>query len=158
MSSDASEKLPATAVRAWHIRDKEAYACVWGVLKHRYFLLNSWFLVETDHENCSSIRWILRDKVPAKLARWGCLLSEYNFSIRPTKGKDNQAADCLSRCEVAAAAQPPLPENLDRSTDSIVFFFVYVGRYRPLHQDIQEKTRCQSVRQRSCPCQTPTRV
>jgi len=67
--SYASEKLPDQAARVWHIRDKEAYACVWGILKHRYFLLNSWFLVETDHESCSSVRWILREKVPPKLAR-----------------------------------------------------------------------------------------
>ena len=81
--------------RTKDIVELEALAIFWGIMRCKSFLLGRHFKVISDHrplqyllnnENCSN-----------KLARWRMQLQEFDFEVQHCKGKDNLAADCLSR-------------------------------------------------------------
>ena len=81
--------------RTKDIVELEALAIFWGIMRCKSFLLGRHFKVISDHrplqylfnnENCSN-----------KLARWRMQLQEFDFEVIHCKGKDNLAADCLSR-------------------------------------------------------------
>jgi hypothetical protein len=83
----------------WDVRDREAFAVVWACDQLRYYLIGKHFSVETDSENIAHLRWILNYKKPGRWARWALLLQEFEFTITPKPGKENQNADALTRLE-----------------------------------------------------------
>ena len=85
--------------------EKEAYAIVEALRKWRHYLLGNHFTIITDQKsvafmfdgkNCSKIK---NDKI----MRWRIDLSCFVFDIVYRPGKDNPAADTLSRTRCAAA-------------------------------------------------------
>ena len=75
--------------------ERELCALRWGVKTFRPFLIGMEFIVHTDHQ---PLIYLSNMKlVDTRLARTLEDLSDYNFEIRYTPGKDNAAADCLSR-------------------------------------------------------------
>ena len=61
----------------------------------RQYLLGRRFIIRTDHQ---ALKWLHNCKDPSsRLIRWRLRLEEYNYEIEYTKGKDNTAADALSR-------------------------------------------------------------
>lgn len=77
----------------WPIREKEAYAIIYSLQQLSYYCLGRRIAVYTDHQN---LQWLMTAKT-GKLARWACLLAEYDLEIHYLKGRDNQVADYLSR-------------------------------------------------------------
>ena len=82
---------------AWHVREREAYAICWSIIKLRYYLIGRHFTVETDHQSLASLSWVLNQTSCNRLTRWSLLLSAYNFSVRAIKGVTNIISDRLSR-------------------------------------------------------------
>ena len=82
---------------AWHVREREAYAIVWSIIKLRYYLIGRHFTVETDHKSLASLAWVLNQDSCNRLTRWSLLLSAYNFSVKAIKGVTNVISDRLSR-------------------------------------------------------------
>lgn len=81
----------------WEIHDKELFAIVKAFAKWRPELASVAYRVDvyTDHR---SLEYFMTTKVlTAKQVRWMELLSDFNFHITYTAGKNNQKADILSR-------------------------------------------------------------
>lgn len=84
------------AERNYSATEREALAVVFAVEHYRPYVEGGpAFKVITDH---SSLKWFFNLTNPSgRLARWGCRLSPYNFTIEHRKGKDNVIPDALSR-------------------------------------------------------------
>lgn len=83
----------------WEIHDKELFAIVESFRKWRPELMSIRGRIEvySDHR---SLEYFMTTKVlTAKQVRWMEFLSDFNFLIVFTPGKDNQKADILSRRE-----------------------------------------------------------
>lgn len=75
--------------------EKELLAIVWAIKRLRQYLLGRHFTIRTDHQ---ALKWLHNCKDPSsRLIRWRLRLEEYQYTIEYTKGKDNTAADTLSR-------------------------------------------------------------
>lgn len=86
----------APAERNYSATEREALAVVLTVEHFRPYLEGDRpFRIITDH---ASLKWFLNLKSPAgRLARWGCRLSPYNFTIEHRSGSQNIVPDALSR-------------------------------------------------------------
>ena len=80
--------------------EKELLAVVMVVQKWRHYLLNTHFIIRTDHR---SLKFILNQKwTTAFQQRWLVKLMEFDFSIEYKQGHDNVVVDALSRVEPVA--------------------------------------------------------
>ena len=92
--------------------DRELAAIRWAVKAFRGFLLGVEFIIHTDHRPLVYLHNM--QIVNSRLARTLQELSEFSFVIRYTPGRDNTAADAMSRIPAAASEEPgaqqhPLP-------------------------------------------------
>ena len=83
--------------KKWSIREKEALSIIWACEQFRPYIIGNHFEIETDHE---SLQWLSKAKSPARLVRWALRLEEFNFTINYKRGKQNGAADGLSRLPI----------------------------------------------------------
>ena len=75
--------------------EREALAVVDGIKRYQPYLYGSKFYVHSDH---GSLTWLMNVKDPTgRLARWALQLQHYDFEIIHRPGKQNAAADALSR-------------------------------------------------------------
>ena len=88
-------KTLSRAERKWTTSEKELWAIVYGIRKHKKYLNNA-FDVFTDHKPLLCLNRF-KDIKNQRLNRWGMEISAYQFTIRYIKGVDNQIADGLSR-------------------------------------------------------------
>ena len=90
----ASSKLNETQ-RAWSVIEKETFAAIWALKKYRNWIFGKSVTVYTDHNPVT----YLTETAPksAKLMRYALALQEYDVIFRYKAGKNNAAADCLSR-------------------------------------------------------------
>jgi len=89
-----SAKLSLTQQR-WAIIEKEAYAALWALQKFKHWLFGSNVTLYSDHNPIT----YLTETTPksSKLIRWALALQEFNVSFVYRAGRNNEAADCLSR-------------------------------------------------------------
>ena len=103
-----SHRFNATE-KVWNTTEKEAFAVVKALRRFRYYLFNTYFLIEVDHKNLVSFKG-LGDSINAKLQRWSIELGEYSYEMRHIAGTKNVIADWLSRqpapVDVPGAAGP----------------------------------------------------
>lgn len=77
------------------IYEKEYLSIIHAVDKWRSYLLGKHFVIQTDHQ---SLKFLLEQKITTALQQKGLIkLLGLNFSIQYKKGKENGAADALSR-------------------------------------------------------------
>ena len=90
----ASRKLLARE-RNYSTIEKECLAVVWGINHFYRYLCGREFVLQTDHQPLTYIKNMQNDN--GRLMRWALALQAYAFTVQYIKGKDNIAADILSR-------------------------------------------------------------
>ena len=75
--------------------EKECLALVWAVDHFQRYLYGVNFVVQTDHSPLQHLEKL--KSTSGRVTRWALLLQPYQFQIQAIPGKDNVAADLLSR-------------------------------------------------------------
>lgn len=76
--------------------ENELMAVIMVVQKWRYYLLGHKFVIKIDHE---ALKHLMEQKLTTLLQhKWLSKLLGYDYYVVYKKGKDNLAADALSRC------------------------------------------------------------
>ncbi|MCO5563017.1 hypothetical protein L7F22_016653 [Adiantum nelumboides] len=106
--------------RNYPTHDLELLAVVHALKKWRHYLLSQIFELVTDHK---SLKWIFtQPELNMRQRRWVEFLQEFNFEIKFRPGKENQAADALSR-RVATLAisllSSSLPEEVQQKKNPV---------------------------------------
>ena len=93
--------------------DKEALSVIFGVKKFHQYVYGRHFVLCTDHKPLVSLlneHKLVPHMSSPRMQRWALTLSAYEYTIRHRAGKENQAADALSRLPVQTKRfQVPLP-------------------------------------------------
>ena len=90
-----------------HSVEKEAYAIIEGVRKWSHFLKGRFFHIITDQRSVSFMFSHHKSKIKNdKILRWSLELMPYSYNIIHRPGRENAAADTLSRNVCAS-----IPEN-----------------------------------------------
>ncbi|GBG81426.1 hypothetical protein CBR_g32103 [Chara braunii] len=98
--------------------ERELYALRQTLDHWKHYLLGRHFKVYSDHE---TLRWLkTQAKMTLKLTRWAAEIDQFDFELRPVKGKYDVAVDALSR----------------RSD-----YFGAVVHYLDIGRDLQEKVK-----------------
>ena len=97
--------------------EKELLAIVWAIKRLRQYLLGRKFTIQTDHQ---ALKWLKDCKDPSsRLMRWRLRLEEYDYEIEYKRGKENGAADALSRLHpIHEVAEPEPFRELEPLNDS----------------------------------------
>ncbi len=75
--------------------EKEFLAILMATQKWRHYLMTGCFIIQTDHE---SLKYLLEQKIITSMQQKGIMkLIGFNYIIVYRKGKENRAADALSR-------------------------------------------------------------
>ncbi|GBG92405.1 hypothetical protein CBR_g55340 [Chara braunii] len=89
-----SASMPSEKV-ATSTYERELYALRQALEHWKHYLLGRHFKVYSDHE---TLRWLkTQAKMTPKLTRWAAEIDQYDFELKPIKGKYNVVADALSR-------------------------------------------------------------
>ncbi|GBG81252.1 hypothetical protein CBR_g31924 [Chara braunii] len=89
-----SVRMPSEKV-ATSTYERELYALRQALEHWKHYLLGRHFKVYSDHE---TLRWLkTQAKITPKLTRWAAEIDQYDFELKPVKGKYNVAAGALSR-------------------------------------------------------------
>ncbi|GBG64146.1 hypothetical protein CBR_g40845 [Chara braunii] len=87
-------RMPSEKV-ATSTYERELYALRQALEHWKHYLLGRHFKVYSDHE---TLRWLkTKAKMTPKLTRWAAEIDQYDFELKPVKGKYNVVADALSR-------------------------------------------------------------
>ncbi|GBG69795.1 hypothetical protein CBR_g4624 [Chara braunii] len=112
-----SGRMPSEKV-ATSTYERELYALRQALEHWKHYLLGRHFKVYSNHE---TLRWLkTQAKMTPKLTRWAAEIDQYDFELKPVKGKYNVVADALSR----------------RSD-----YFGAIVHYLDIGSDVQEKVR-----------------
>ncbi|GBG72342.1 hypothetical protein CBR_g11920 [Chara braunii] len=89
-----SARMPSEKV-ATSTYERELYALRQALEHWKHYLLGRHFKVYSDHE---TLRWLkTQAKMTPKLTRWAAEIDQYDFELKPVKGKYNVVADAPSR-------------------------------------------------------------
>jgi hypothetical protein len=90
-----SKKLKGSELN-YSIYDREFMAVIEALKTWKYYLMGKHFIIRTDHK---SLVYLKHQNLidSTRVARWLDFLAQYDFEIQYVKGKDNSAADALSR-------------------------------------------------------------
>src|SRR5271155_4660013 len=91
----ASSKISDVQTR-WSTIEKETHAVIFALRKFDVLVFGRRIALYTDHNPLQYL--VSCAPKSAKLSRWALSLSRYDISVKHIAGKDNVAADCLSRC------------------------------------------------------------
>ncbi len=86
------------AEKRYPVHDKELAAVIHACRKWRPFLLGTAFTVLTDHRSLT--HFFQQPSLNSRQQRWQEFLVDYNINFQYKPGKENQAADALSRIPV----------------------------------------------------------
>ena len=90
----ASRKLMQRE-RNYAVVEKECLAIVWAVKRFEFFLYGRCFEIHTDHLPLTFMH--TKKLTNKRIMRWAMALQEFRFRLVSIKGRDNVAADYLSR-------------------------------------------------------------
>lgn len=89
--------------------EKELLAIVWAVKHFRPYLYGRTFKIQTDHKPLISL-FGMRDP-SSRLMKFRLILEEYDFVVEFLKGKNNAAADALSRLTITSEELKEINQN-----------------------------------------------
>jgi len=117
--------------------EKELLAIVWSCQYFRPYLFGHKFTILTDHQ---PLQWLFSLKEPAsRLVRWRLKLEEFDYQIQYKRGKQNQAADALSRNPVDLnALETESICNNPGDIDNVIDNFIIPGLDNLPNLDIDE--------------------
>ena len=95
----ASAKLNDT-MRRYSVLEREAYAVLFALKKFDTMVYGCKIILYTDHNPLQYLA--INAPKSAKLTRWSLSLTRYDITVRHINGKENHAADYLSRCDVSS--------------------------------------------------------
>ena len=75
--------------------EKECLAIVWAIRKFEYYLYGRVFEVHTDHKPLTYMQ--AKKMTNKRIMRWCMSLQEHRFRLVSIKGKENVAANAMSR-------------------------------------------------------------
>jgi hypothetical protein len=104
--SAASRRLSDAETRYSTI-DREALAIIFGLDKFQQYLYGRHFSIRSDHKPLEYIFGAhtgLPKIAASRLSRWAILLNGYHYSVEYVPGKNNSAADVLSRLPLPSTA------------------------------------------------------
>jgi hypothetical protein len=96
-----SKKFSSQATK-WSTIEQEAFGIFHCVQQLAYYLRAKCFILETDHRNLL----FMEQSIVPKIIRWRAYLQSFQFLLRHIPGKDNVAADYLSKAFNVIAASP----------------------------------------------------
>ena len=104
-----SKKFDSTE-QCWKIVEKEAYAIIYAVEKHRHYLIGKKFLLRVDNR---VVTYLNSKRIPKsrKLLNWALQLSDYDFEIQHVPSKNNEISDALTRIYAIATLLELQPEH-----------------------------------------------
>ena len=98
--------------------EKEALALVWAMGYFRCYLYGRPFVLRTDHK---PLVWLKSVKKPSgRLARWLAVLSECEYIMQYTPGKDNVTADALSRLPVTSVQEGSAIDRVEERLERVM--------------------------------------
>ncbi|CAI9113564.1 OLC1v1014189C1 [Oldenlandia corymbosa var. corymbosa] len=98
--------------RGLSVYEKELITLILVVSKWRHYLAGVHFIIRTDHQ---SLKYLLEQKITNNMKhKWLTKLMGYDYVIQYKMGKENNAADALSRTE---------REVTDKSDQATYYFF-----------------------------------
>jgi len=101
------------AERNYTVSERECLAVIFAIGKWRAYIADGPFTVVSDHGALAFL--MTQPNLTGRLARWALTLQQYTFKIVHRPGKENAAADALSRLRtVTAAATEGLTTQEDR--------------------------------------------
>lgn len=120
----ASRKMNE-AERNYSACEREALAVIFALQKFRPYLLSAeTFRLITDHQ---ALKYAFQKKdVHGRLARWLDLLAEYNFEVVYRPGRENSAADFLSR-QGGLSAVPDSPDEEEPALTTSISQNTYIN-------------------------------
>lgn len=90
--------------------EKELLSVVWSIKYFRPYLYGRKFIIETDHR---PLIYLFNMSNPSsRLTKFRLLLEEYDFEIHYVKGKENVAADALSRIRITSEDLKGMNEHI----------------------------------------------
>lgn len=90
--------------------EKELLAIVWAVKHFRPYLYGRSFKIMTDHK---PLIYLFNLKDPSsRLLKFKLILEEYDYEIEYVKGRENVAADALSRLTITSKELQEMNENI----------------------------------------------
>lgn len=121
--------------RRYNTTEIETLALKWAVTEKFYvYLEGKQFIVQTDHQPlCGELK--LKRPSTSRLAKMIMKLQPYDFIIEHTKGKDNSAADALSRIPQLNS----ISLNEEQRKDSILQSYFQILKKHPHDRSPSEK-------------------
>jgi len=126
--------------RRWSTPEQECYAIVEAFKQFSYLLRDTPFELYTDHANLLYIR----DSGSSKVIRWKLEMQEYMFTLHHLPGKENIAADALSR-NMLAEEDAFIPDHSTQISQYLSFLDIGESE-ETLPVDVQqEELLCMAV-------------
>lgn len=104
------------AERNYPTIEKELLAITWAVKHFRVYLLSRHFIVYTDHKPLIYLFGMTNPS--SRLTKFRLILEEYDYTVQYIKGKDNVAADALSR--ISSSELNDLHKNIEASNAYVI--------------------------------------
>src|SRR3954469_3601596 len=111
-----ASKTLDSAQKNYATTEKEFLGVVFACDKFRQYIVDSKFIIHTDH---AAIKYLMqKNDTKPRLIRWVLLLQEFDLQIVDRKGVDNPVADNLSRME--DIPHDPIPVNDNFPNEQLV--------------------------------------
>jgi len=137
----ASRALSA-AERKYSASEREALSCIWACEKWNFYLYGRKFTLVTDHQALKTLLTAGGTR-PLRLHRWNDRLQQYNFDVVYRPGRQNFAADCLSRFNEAEVITNEA-DTVETSDDAVEIDTVFGSTSSPVVDLIELATETNS--------------
>jgi len=109
------------------------HACIWACKKWNFYLYTRKLTLVTDYR---ALKMLLTSggtgHRPLRLHRWNDSLQQYNFEVLYRPGKQNFAADCLSRYNEAEETSTNEADPVETPDDSVEIDIVFGSASSPI--------------------------